>query len=365
MNLMRRWFWPSMLAIALGCDIAFIADVSEVAAYVKSRHGFFDHPPPLESDRKIESVAAGLASLSPDGTRVFVLGENRLVVRTLDGQVLWKADINTAGQYAVPPAVAPDGTAYVLARNETVAFDRDGTKRWSVSIEGQQTGWPIRSFLVGPAGELYAGGSGLWCLSPDGAVRWHLSSTDQEIVALERAPDDTVLVRKEFRGGMRVGFDGVIRATMPLVAPLTVDDGLMVTYAGGDRYVATIAADGQEIRRVNVDQGPFAASLGADGTVYVAAGALYAFSPDGKTRWRFRPRDVLRSKPIVDDDGDIVVGGGRRVFALRPDGILRWQVDLLQGAASSLRLTTLGKDIFVWGSFSGGTRLLRLSNGAQ
>jgi outer membrane protein assembly factor BamB len=351
-----------MLALALVGDVVLVTNAPGIAAYVKSRHGWFDQPAPLEPDRKVEPVANGLASLSLDGTRVFVLGEKLLTARTLDGQELWRADVNTAGVNSrLPPAIGTNGLVYVLERNELAAFDNEGTKRWVSDIAKQ---WTIRDLLVGSDGTLYAAGDRLWCLSADGAVRWDLESVEQGIDAIERAADETLLVRMELRGGMRVGPDGVIRTKMPLVAPLAFDGRLNVTYAGGDRYLATLAADGQEIRRVAVDEMPFAASISSDGSLYVTAGALYAFTSDGVERWHFRPRDVLRSKPIFDDDGDIVIAGRRRVFALRPDGVLRWQADLLQASGTGLRdlrVTTRGRDVYVQGWFSGTGRLMRLT----
>lgn len=79
----------------------------------------------------------------------------------------------------------------------------------------------------------------------------------------------------------------------------------------------------------NVTPGPVVA---ADGTIYSAtnAGVLHALDPaTGADRWTFDGAGVygldLSTSPTVLEDGTILWPGSRsRLFALNPDGTLRW-----------------------------------------
>ena len=66
-------------------------------------------------------------------------------------------------------------------------------------------------------------------------------------------------------------------------------------------------------------------ALCADGTVYVGSndGRLYALNPDGTLKWRFRTGEVGRSSPAVGADGTVYCGsydGG--LYAIRGDSPL-------------------------------------------
>jgi len=65
-------------------------------------------------------------------------------------------------------------------------------------------------------------------------------------------------------------------------------------------------------------------ALGRDGTLYVGNNRyLYAISPEGEVLWRVALGNLVTSSPIIGRDGTIYVGGGR-LFAINPEGTLRW-----------------------------------------
>jgi len=69
-------------------------------------------------------------------------------------------------------------------------------------------------------------------------------------------------------------------------------------------------------------------AIGADGTVYVAAGPyVYAVDPNGKRQWTYEAPDrvFVFSSPAVASDGALYVGGADgRLYAINADGSLRW-----------------------------------------
>jgi len=82
-----------------------------------------------------------------------------------------------------------------------------------------------------------------------------------------------------------------------------------------------------------------------DGTVYVGSQDhhVYAVSPDGKVRWRVDLGADVDSAPAVEDDGAIIVGSDKgQLVSLAPDsGEVRWRTEVggfVRGAIS------LGRD---------------------
>lgn len=63
-----------------------------------------------------------------------------------------------------------------------------------------------------------------------------------------------------------------------------------------------------------------------DGTAYFGAGQeLWAVAPDGTVRFRFRAEDKIFSSPALDDDGTVYFGSqDDHLYALTPEGQLRW-----------------------------------------
>lgn len=83
-------------------------------------------------------------------------------------------------------------------------------------------------------------------------------------------------------------------------------------------------------------------SIGAGGTSYVTTGApegeshLFALTPDGEIIWSAPPQRSLddldsfaiMNAPTIDRAGDIYVGDRNQLWAFRPDGSVKWVVDL-------------------------------------
>ena len=73
-------------------------------------------------------------------------------------------------------------------------------------------------------------------------------------------------------------------------------------------------------------------AVAADGTVYVSAmdsgtpasGYLYAFNSNGSTNWTFYTQG--NGSPAIGFDNTVYATGGARLYALAPDGTLKWNV---------------------------------------
>jgi outer membrane protein assembly factor BamB len=241
--------------------------------------------------------------------------------------------------------VGADGTVYVGDAAGVRAIDPQGTMRWFTPIPDGAT-MPA----LGPGGRLYAGtASGLVALGPGGAVLWRYPSgqTDTPVVAL----DGTIyaighdLLQRPIVHAVRP--DGVARWRQHIPnandAPSIGLDGTV--YVMGARSVCTIdvcflfgrvyALDRATGRPRLIFENPDAARLlppaiGPDGTMYtgssITANVLYALRPDGTLRWRQPIAGGILATPALGWDGTVYVGGGdAHVYAIRSDGTLAWR----------------------------------------
>ncbi len=116
-------------------------------------------------------------------------------------------------------------------------------------------------------------------------------------------------------------------------------------------------------------------TIGLDGTSYVVTGSppgnshLYAISPEGEVLWSAKPQESLEdldsfaimNAPTIDAEGDLYVGDRDQLWAFKPNGDVKWVVDLKQYdvdwgfmtvVLSRQRyvggVTTNGKVLFFW-----------------
>src|SRR5208283_3711432 len=69
------------------------------------------------------------------------------------------------------------------------------------------------------------------------------------------------------------------------------------------------------------------AAVAPDGTIYQATfqGDLFALTPQGAAKWRFKAGREIKSSPAIGADGTIYFGShDKKLYALKPDGAVRW-----------------------------------------
>jgi outer membrane protein assembly factor BamB len=65
----------------------------------------------------------------------------------------------------------------------------------------------------------------------------------------------------------------------------------------------------------------------------------------GWIEWKFETEPILMSSPVIDKDGTIYVGGHEFLYAINPDGTLKWVFETRVGTEGWIRCTpAIGKD---------------------
>ncbi len=101
---------------------------------------------------------------------------------------------------------------------------------------------------------------------------------------------------------------------------------------------------------------PFVSStaIAPDGTIYAGSGddSLYAINPDGTLKWVYETGQAVSASPVIGSDGTIYAASyDRQLYALTPDGALKWVFPTKTVLSSS---PAIGSDGTI---YAGGTNL--------
>lgn len=323
------------------------------------------------STRSVTGLSDGTATIS--ATSQGVTGRLTVTVRER-ARLAWSVPLEWSFPDAVAPiligagvAIGADGTIYIGWNDDPAqtshwyALSPQGGILWTVDVPGL-TKWGMPA--IGADGTLYFGssigsGGGLVAVDPGGSIRWILDGLDRISSSPAIGPDGTIHVAGgrhvhavDPQGEIRWTYETLDR-TFFLSSPAVATDGTI--YVGGeDKALHAIDRDGsprwtfQTGDRIRVPP-----SIGGDGTIYVASydGRLYAVDPDGSERWSVVVRrpppgfegssGSVSSPPSIGPDGAIYILG-RGLFAINPDGSIRWHFD--SGTSGFRSTPILGAD---------------------
>jgi len=174
---------------------------------------------------------------------------------------------------------------------------------WSVT-----TGGPIVSSpAVANDGTIFFGSHDgrIYAVGGDGAVKWSYATGDIIFSSPAVAHDGTVYIGSD---------DDHLYA----VTPATAKPRWEFQVGACSQRIGI----GPEASRCDVDAGP---TLGPDGVIYTGGDGVYALNPDGTLRWRFPTGGHVASAPAVLSDGTVVAGSqDDLVYGIGPDGSKRW-----------------------------------------
>jgi outer membrane protein assembly factor BamB len=282
----------------------------------------------------------GAITVGEDGT-VYAADFGTIHTLAPGGAVL--GGIFTGGEVGSAPAIGPDGTLYVGSNGGDaflMAVGRGGSRHWALDGNASVGASPA----LGPDGTVYAG-------SRDGVSSGTLRAVDQSgrtkwdfegLFALSSpalADDGTVLVGTETGGFYAFNPDGTQRwffltgGAIRSSAAIGRDGSIYFT--SNDQHLYALTPDGALRWRVpaSLNDSGSSPAIGTDGTIFIGGQGLRAFDPSGQLLWMYPGTNPLSGthgfgSPIVGADGTIYSAGSRSLFAVRPDGTLKWDYPL-------------------------------------
>jgi len=214
--------------------------------------------------------------------------------------------------------VSSDGVAYVMQYgtwNGLSAIDRHGAVRWVFAVTDQRMS-EYSSPAIGVDGTVYfTSTTHLMAVNPDGTLKW-----DTELPEICYFSSPTIAAD----GTVYVGTgDGYYDTQDGYLLAFNSDGVLTWSYFAGEDIVPT-------------------AAVGEDGTVCSATyeGTVFALNPDGSLKWELQVEEsgAVWSSPAIGDDGTVYVGiqGGKftdppdwdcgYIYAISPDGSVKWEI---------------------------------------
>lgn len=292
----------------------------------------------------------------------------------------WTLDIPEDLYGSTPIAVAADNTAYLPGYNCLYSVKGDGSLNWIFELpEKERISIYENTASIGVDGTIYIASSGkgaedstLYAIDPDGTLKWKYYMGTERYGIFEVLLDnkDTIFVITSLGELLTISSDGnlknsiippredMLKFNMSIGADSTLYSGYERLYAWsadgtikwmydvgrdiyytppviGDDGTIYVIFDESRLHAINPDGtlkwkaiplriGRELPAIGADGTVYVISegeGLCALNSEDGTIKWMYE--QYIYGSPIIDGDGTIYVEG-KRLYAINPDGTLKW-----------------------------------------
>jgi hypothetical protein len=233
------------------------------------------------------------------------------------------------------PTIGSDGTIYWGGSGNFYAVSSNGLQKWKLPLTNATS---LSTPAIGFDGTLYFVASGwLYAVTPLGQIKWQslvddTNSTPYLPLSPSVGVDGTIYTGSFFVHKLRaIKPDGTEKWSMTLAGPTSespaiAGDGTIYIVAGG---LYSFAPDGTGLLSGGgTNLGAASPVLGTDGNIYVADNdlALTAVQPNGRTVWRAVPYGVraLPTTATVDAGGTIYYCLSNCVFAITSQGAVEW-----------------------------------------
>jgi outer membrane protein assembly factor BamB len=284
-----------------------------------------------QSGNVISSQGAG--AISEDGLLYFQVG-TELYCITPDGTVKWIYEMGYGAVNAASPAIGPDGTIYISGGEfgnglwGIIAVNPDGTEKWRCTFWNQVYGTPA----LGPDGNVYvAAHRRIYCVNPeDGTVIWESADTSQinQIVMLDDDGNSYLCVSPN----MVISYDteGQRRWFALLIGGRIMEARPALSPDGSTLYVGS-HGDGARFHAIDTS--------------------------NGKVKWNLDLGGNVRASATVDVNGIIYIAHGAKVYAINPDGTIKWDIDIPIGNANASSIA-IGKNGEIYGMTDNGVFII-------
>lgn len=321
-------------------------------------------------------------TIAEDGTIFFGSHDGYLYALNPDGTLKWKfkpaepiygEKWKHYSAILSSPAIAKDGTVYIIAPDDYLYAVKDGKEKWRFPLK-----WNAIDFWasagIGSDGTIYVGSArtdpgsrliaGFYALNPDGTEKWHYEIDAGVTSSPAIGKDGTVYVNGNIMKitadaataeGYVFAFnpDGTLKWRFKVQdwiesSPSVAEDGTIYTGSKEGRVYAINPKDGsKKWEFVTGDGISGAPAIAKDGTLYIGSwdNNMYALTSDGKEKWRFQVEpgfESIGSSAVIGADGTIYFGSTRGIlYALNPDGTEKWHISGMGSVASA---PAIGKD---------------------
>jgi hypothetical protein len=205
-----------------------------------------------------------------------------------------------------------------------------GSTRFFPGIRPQYYGAPV----IADDGTLYTGnGAGLVALTPLGTVKWSYAGAGSPTLGA----DGTIYTLSGSRL-LALNPSGMLMWSAPLpndpMTQLAIGPDGSFYYGSVDRHLTALSSTGEFLWRFFTgDQMHSPPAIADDGTVYAGGNKLFALAPDGTLRWNYTSSGMSFSgtTPAVGSDGGVHFSAPQGVVALNADGTERWTYPLYEG----------------------------------
>lgn len=253
-------------------------------------------------------------NVRPDGT-IIVVDDDGLYAYTSDRQLKWSISL----PYSTPPLFGDDGTIYVVTNvgefSTLQAISPSGIKKWKFELDQTSS---TAGGVIGADGTIYLGGihGKLYAVAP----KTEVTTTAASIGHLPPKTITRLMPTPHLKWKSLVGGSYIELALDPN-GTLYADSGNHALYeVNTSTGIATTLFNANEA----ISQQPV---IGADHTIYFSASdRMYAVNPDGTLKWSYLARGTITTAPILDATGRIYFGAqDSRLYVLNLDGAAEWK----------------------------------------
>ena len=244
------------------------------------------------------------------------------------GTLKWTSGYIAGNNFDSAAALGSNGRIYVEKQDgKLYAFTPAGDLKWTFTIGTGMSGM-LTAPAIGPDGTIYAA-------SGDGYL-YAIADNDTSAVELWQYPGSSDAALSSIYSSPAIGNNGTIYFGCK-------DDNLYAVTPPASGLAGTLQWTYPAPSEMNSSP-----AIGADGTIYTATayGYFYALRDHGTSAalsWRYPATSTviesIDTSPALGADGTIYFGAGdlntAYLYALKPDGTLKWEFTTLQGGIDS------------------------------
>jgi outer membrane protein assembly factor BamB len=254
------------------------------------------------------------------------------------------------------PAIDADGTIYIQSLDGYLfAINPNGTEKWRFSMPGIES-----SPAIGLDGTIYVGNSlFIYAINPDGSEKWTYDTGALTWSSPTIGQDGRIYVSAYGNGTLyALNPDGIEEWTHSLggiewlyESPSIGTDGtIYIRSNDGNVYAYTPWGDLWWQYFVGSGGGGYRGRTSfsvEDSALYTGGRDLFALTPDGNLKWTFPTGGDIYAAPAIGEDGTVYFGSTDSTFyALYPNGNLKWSFRAIGQIVSSAVIDSDGTIFF-------------------